>query len=114
MWGNSLSPLPQYYAGLVDPLTTYLLAPYCAWLSYATYLNGSFLIFPRQYSHTPLIRPSLQEVFGGSTSDPVARTLAVLDEICKFFVRNNRFSADCNCNPTVSSHHSPLLAIPCQ
>ncbi|KAL8287337.1 hypothetical protein RQP46_003789 [Phenoliferia psychrophenolica] len=29
-----------YYAHKVDPRTTYLLGPYCAWLSYATYLNA--------------------------------------------------------------------------
>lgn len=28
----------------VDPRTAYFLAPYCAWLSYATYLNGAFLL----------------------------------------------------------------------
>lgn len=29
-----------YYASLVDRRCLYLLAPYCAWLSYATYLNA--------------------------------------------------------------------------
>lgn len=50
MWGIEF--VQQYYAGLVDPLTTYLLAPYCAWLSYATYLNGSFLNF---HCESPLL-----------------------------------------------------------
>ncbi|GAA5906663.1 TspO/MBR family protein [Sporobolomyces salmoneus] len=31
-----------YEAFKVDPRTSYLLVPYCAWLSFASYLNGSF------------------------------------------------------------------------
>jgi tryptophan-rich sensory protein len=32
----------------VDPRTAYCLVPYCAWLSYATYLNGQFACSPSQ------------------------------------------------------------------
>ncbi|GAA5832943.1 hypothetical protein JCM3766R1_000367 [Sporobolomyces carnicolor] len=31
-----------YEAYKVDPRTSFLLVPYCAWLSFASYLNGSF------------------------------------------------------------------------
>lgn len=30
----------------VDPRTAYCLVPYCAWLSYATYLNGKLACTP--------------------------------------------------------------------
>nr|CRX79094.1 hypothetical protein ls5930a1_00143 [Leucosporidium scottii] len=40
-----LTPLTcalTYQAAKFDSRTTYLLAPYCAWLTFATYLNGGF------------------------------------------------------------------------
>ena len=57
----------------VDPRTAYCLVPYCAWLSYATYLNGK-LASPRatisalglQFSDSP-------RVAGPSSNLPAAR-----------------------------------------
>ncbi|KAM0751356.1 TspO/MBR-related protein [Meredithblackwellia eburnea MCA 4105] len=48
---TSLVYYMTYIAHQVDPRTTFLLAPYCGWLSFATYLNGGiwFLnFFPKK------------------------------------------------------------------